>query len=153
MPSETSFTTRFKQHMAAGCALVLVATAVPGGLDTETTDTTTTTDLTEGATLSDYTTEDITTTVAVGPTCEECESLDVETVDRVWAGPSAWDRRRYCRDCGYIWEEATEEGLVDLSPSKRSKHVEDVHSAYVHGRLSDEALERSLDRVFGLCKS
>ena len=78
--------------------------------------------------------------------CGLCD-IEPETVDKEWMGNGEWQETWRCPSCE---RETTMLFSGSVSHRDRSEQADDIATEYVESAMSEESLERSLDRVYDL---
>ena len=84
--------------------------------------------------------------------CDPCRTEVVE-IDREWIHPGRWEVTYYCPDCEREADLPIGTAVVFSGGGAediRRDRVRSVTDAYVENHMSVGALERSLDRVYGI---
>ena len=78
--------------------------------------------------------------------CDLCD-IEPETVDKEWMGNGEWQETWRCPSCE---RETTMLISGSVSQPDRSEQANRITTEYVESAMSEDSLERSLDRVYGL---
>lgn len=78
-----------------------------------------------------------------------CDLCDTEptTTDREWLAPGKWRYTKVCPECD---RQTTVEMEAAYPHMDRDGWANRIKRIYAESEMSEESLERSLDRVFGL---
>lgn len=80
------------------------------------------------------------------PRCDLCD-IEPTIVDKEWMAPDQWRRTYRCPSCE---RETAMTNIGNASLCDTSEVADRIATEYVESEMSEESLERSLDRVYGL---